>query len=102
MALKHFYTRVIRLDFYFRTPSINAIRSKVGSCQSGITMTCRTKLLRTQTRGKHNEDLIETHTQDSLREPTKSMDCGLDLSCEPCVQIGHEVHKVRYNSKSSF
>ena len=78
-ALKHFYMRDIMLDFCFRTPLINAIRSKVGSYQSGITMTCCTKLLRTQTRRKHNEDLIETHTQDSLREPSMSMDCGLDL-----------------------
>ena len=66
-------------------------------------MACHTKLLRTQTRGKHNEELIPTHTQDSLREPSMSMDCGLvDLSRELCVQIGLEVQKVHYNNKSNF
>ena len=59
---------------------MNAIMSKVGSCQSGTTMTCHTKLLRTQTRENHNEELIPTHTQDSLGEFPMSMDHGLDLS----------------------
>ena len=73
MALKHFYTRDIRLDSYFRTPSINSIMSKVDSCQSRTTMTCCKKLLRTQTREKHNEELIVTHTLNSLREPPMIM-----------------------------
>ena len=46
-----------------------------------------------QTRGKHNEELIATHTQDNSRESPMIIDCGLDLSRELCVQIGLEVHK---------
>ena len=101
-ALEHFYMRDIRLYFSFLTPSINAITLKVGSCQSGTSMACRSKLLWTQTRGKHNEELIQTHTQDRIREPLMSMDCVSDLGREPCVQIGPKVHKVRYNTTSSF
>ena len=100
-ALKHFYMRDIRSYLSFHSPSMNVITLKVGSCQSRTTMTCRTKLLRTQTRRKYNEELIQTHTQDSIRDPLMSTDCG-SLGREPCVQIGPEVHKVRYKSKSSF
>ena len=100
-TLEHFYKRHVMLDFSSATPSVNAIRSKVGCCQAARRAWHPImELLRTETRRKLYEALIHTCTLYSTRDHPMNLDCEVHLRRKPSFQLGPEMLKVRYITKS--